>query len=261
MSKIYGQHAICIMANAMQHATLAARAFRAKESILPLSLMASICDSQETQCGVSRRRFYTSSSSFASTDSSSEARQGNTAEGAAVLSHTSPSDGSCRMVDVADKPLSRRRAVASAQILLSASSYEAIINDNLKKGDVFSVARIAGINGAKQTASIIPMCHSILLDHVHIDIQINHPTSSSPPSLSIHATALTSSSRTGVEMEALCAVSCSSLAIYDMIKSVCKYTNITNIRLEEKEGGKQGHVFYNDGGNNKNNLDKVDDGV
>ncbi|MCB1206846.1 MAG: cyclic pyranopterin monophosphate synthase MoaC [Verrucomicrobiae bacterium] len=142
------------------------------------------------------------------------------------FSHIRP-DGSAIMVDVSDKPVMRREATAVGFIALDGSTLEAITGGLLPKGDVLAAARIAGIQAAKRTADLIPLCHPLPLTKVVVDFE------ASPEGLSISATVRTDG-KTGVEMEALTAVSLSALTIYDMCKAVDKQMVIGPIRLVEK---------------------------
>ncbi len=138
------------------------------------------------------------------------------------------------MVDVSDKSVTTRTAVATARITSTSEVIAAIYSGNLSKGDVFSVARIAGIQAAKRTPDLIPMCHSLALDWADIAFERNGDNA-----IVIRATVRTSA-RTGVEMEAMTAASVSALALYDMAKSADKGIVIGPIRLESKSGGKSG---------------------
>ena len=139
------------------------------------------------------------------------------------------------MVDVSKKPSSSRYAVAEAVIELGADAYTALVQQRTAKGDVLTTAQLAGIMGAKQTARLIPLCHQVSLDAVDIEFELNEETHSG----TIQA-AVTSCGRTGVEMEALTAVTIASLAVYDMCKSISKAIRITDIRLISKDGGVHG---------------------
>ncbi len=144
------------------------------------------------------------------------------------------SDGTARMVDVGAKAETRRIAIASGRITMSAEALEAIRAGNAPKGDVLGTARIAGIMAAKKTADLIPMCHSLMLDAVNVDFTFETDA--------IRATATASlSGKTGVEMEAITASSIALLTIYDMAKALDKGMVIGGIRLIEKRGGKSGH--------------------
>jgi len=136
-------------------------------------------------------------------------------------------DGTARMVDVSGKPVQRRTAVASGFIELAATTIEALKNSALPKGDVLTVARIAAIQAAKQTASLIPLCHQLPLERVDIQFEVQ------ARGVLIRSTVVTSS-KTGVEMEALTAVSIAALTIFDMCKAVDKSMVIGAIRVDEK---------------------------
>lgn len=137
------------------------------------------------------------------------------------------SAGKASMVDISEKPASLREATAEGRILLEPSTLTLIQENGLKKGDVLAVARIAGIQAAKQTQMLIPLCHQIPLSKVALDFQIEDR--------GIHITAVTKTTApTGVEMEALTAVSVAALTIYDMCKAVDKTMQITDIRLVSK---------------------------
>jgi len=136
-------------------------------------------------------------------------------------------DGTARMVDVSGKPVQRRTAVASGFIELAATTIEALKNSALPKGDVLTVARIAAIQAAKQTASLIPLCHQLPLERVDVQFEVQER------GVLIRSTVVTSS-KTGVEMEALTAVSIAALTIFDMCKAVDKSMVIGAIRVDEK---------------------------
>ena len=143
--------------------------------------------------------------------------------------------GNAVMVDVSDKPETRREAVAEALVRCKAETLGLIREGDVKKGDVLSVARLAGIMGAKQTAALIPLCHPLPLSAVSLDLSLDEAASA----VRIRATCRTDG-KTGVEMEALTAVSVAALTVYDMIKAVQKDAVIDGIRLLEKTGGKSG---------------------
>jgi cyclic pyranopterin phosphate synthase len=139
------------------------------------------------------------------------------------------------MVDVGDKQPTPRRAVARGRVRLGDEAFAAVRDDALAKGDVFAIARLAGIQGAKETARLVPLCHPVPLSHVEVDIELDEA------SLSVVVTASTrTEARTGVEMEALTAVATAALAIYDTCKAVSKGLVIEEIRLLRKEGGRSG---------------------
>ncbi len=141
--------------------------------------------------------------------------------------------GNIRMVDVSDKETTTRRAVASASVLLSAATLETLRSGSNPKGDPLEIARIAGIMAAKRTSELIPLCHQINLSKVDVRCELTD--------LGVRLTAeAKTSSQTGVEMEALTAVSVAALTIYDMCKAVQKDIVISEIQLESKTGGKSG---------------------
>lgn len=143
-------------------------------------------------------------------------------------------DGTARMVDVGGKTDTRRVAVASGRIIMTASALETIRAGNAPKGDVLGTARIAGIMAAKKTGDLIPMCHPLTLDAVNLDFAFESEAVVVTASASL-------TGKTGVEMEALTATSVALLTIYDMAKALDKGMVIENIRLIEKIGGKSGH--------------------
>jgi cyclic pyranopterin phosphate synthase len=143
--------------------------------------------------------------------------------------------GRVKMVDVSEKPVTTREAKASGRVLLAPSTLGAIRDRSNPKGDPLEIARIAGIQAAKRTSELIPLCHQIALTSVDIDIEIIEDA------VTIDATARTHS-QTGVEMEALTAVSVAALTIYDMCKAVQKDIVITDIQLKSKTGGKADYV-------------------
>ncbi len=144
-------------------------------------------------------------------------------------------EGRARMVNVGGKPDSSRLARAEGSISMTAETLDVIVRGSLKKGDVVAAARIAGIMAAKRTPELIPLCHSLVLNDVRIEIEVDR----SIPGLRVTAWA-EASGKTGVEMEALTAVTVSLLTIYDMAKSVEREMEISQVRLVEKRGGKSG---------------------
>lgn len=140
------------------------------------------------------------------------------------------------MVNVGNKPDSHRLARAEGTITMTPETLEVILKSALKKGDVVAAARIAGIMAAKRTPELIPLCHSLALNEVRVDIEADR----SLPGLRVTASA-EASGKTGVEMEALTAATVALLTIYDMAKSVDREMEITGVRLVEKRGGKSGH--------------------
>jgi cyclic pyranopterin phosphate synthase len=139
------------------------------------------------------------------------------------------------MVDVSDKPVTDRIARAGGGIVMRPETLEIIRSNTAGKGDVITVARTAGILGAKRTAELIPLCHPLPLTDIAVDVQPDE----SLPGLTVVATVRTTAS-TGVEMEAITAVSVTLITIYDMVKSVDRTLRITDIRLLEKRGGRSG---------------------
>ena len=143
--------------------------------------------------------------------------------------------GRAKMVDVGKKPLSQRTAVAAGRVLVNRQTFDLIRSGGMKKGDVLTVAQIAGVMGAKRTPDIIPMCHPILMDGINLELELD------PERCSVEIRAAVScDGRTGVEMEALTAVSTAALTVYDMCKAVQKDMVITDIRLVRKTGGVHG---------------------
>lgn len=145
--------------------------------------------------------------------------------------------GRARMVDVGKKPDTLRVAIAKGEVKMSAETLALIEVGAMKKGDVLTVAQIAGVMAAKRTADLIPLCHPLPLNHINIDLELNPDL----PGVLITAEVQTTG-KTGVEMEALTAVSVAALTVYDMAKAVEKTMRIGNIRLVEKRGGQSGDV-------------------
>ncbi len=152
-----------------------------------------------------------------------------------VLTHID-NEGKARMVDVSNKSPSKRTAIASGLVVLSQDAFNAIVDKKVPKGDVFATARIAGIMAAKGVGSLIPLCHPLPVEHVEIDFKPRDDI----PGIEIIASA-SITAKTGVEMEAMTAVSISALTIYDMCKAIDKGILIKEIKLLEKSGGKSGH--------------------
>jgi cyclic pyranopterin monophosphate synthase len=142
------------------------------------------------------------------------------------------------MVDVGAKPDTERVAVAKGEIRMRPETLELIRQGAMKKGDVLAVAQIAGVMAAKRTSELIPLCHPLPLTQVDVQIELDHQI----PGVSITATARTVG-KTGVEMEALTAVTVSALTVYDMAKAAEKTMVIQNVRLVEKHGGQSGDVI------------------
>jgi cyclic pyranopterin phosphate synthase len=152
------------------------------------------------------------------------------------LSHLDDS-GHAHMVDIGAKTDTERIAIAKGEVIMKKETLGLIQAGTLKKGDVLTVAQVAGIAGAKRTSDLIPLCHPIPLTQVEVDLSID----ASLPGVAITATAKTIG-KTGVEMEALTAVSVAALTVYDMAKAAEKTMHIQNIRLVEKHGGRSGDV-------------------
>lgn len=144
-------------------------------------------------------------------------------------------EGRAKMVDVGEKPVSRRTAVAAARVLVNRATLDLIRSGGVKKGDVLTVAQIAGIMGAKRTPELIPMCHPVMIDGADLSLRLDEAR------CSVEITAIVSCvGRTGVEMEALTAASTAALTVYDMCKAVQRDMVITDIRLLQKSGGVHG---------------------
>ncbi len=153
------------------------------------------------------------------------------------LSHIDES-GRARMVDVGGKPMTERVAVAKGEVHMLPETLKLIQQGSLKKGDVLSVAQLAGVMAAKRTSELIPLCHPLPVNQVLVDVE----PAPALPGVEITATVRTTG-KTGVEMEALTAVSVAALTVYDMAKAVEKTMRIENIRVVEKRGGQSGDVF------------------
>ena len=153
----------------------------------------------------------------------------------AKLTHLGAS-GEARMVDVSDKESTERTAIAEGRVVMEKKTLTLVLGDDAKKGDVLGAGRIAGIMAAKRTHQLIPLCHPLALTKVAVDIEPDPKL----PGLVVRATVKVTGP-TGVEMEALTAVSVACLTIYDMVKSVERGMRIEGIRLIEKSGGKSGH--------------------
>ena len=143
--------------------------------------------------------------------------------------------GRARMVDVGGKDATHRTATARAEVLLSPGTLAAVMEGGVPKGDVLAVARVAGITGGKKTPELIPLTHPIGLDSLQVEVVPDNDL----PGIRIEATA-TTTGKTGVEMEAMTAVSIAALTVYDMLKSLEKGIRVTDIRLVHKAGGKSG---------------------
>jgi cyclic pyranopterin phosphate synthase len=145
------------------------------------------------------------------------------------------SDGKARMVNVGDKEITNRQATAAVSVKLNETSFEIARENRSAKGDVLTVAKLAGIQAAKRTSDLIPLCHQLPLNHVEIEFELD----SSRNIIKIFST-VSCTSKTGVEMEALTACSVAALTVYDMLKAVQKDIVISDLMLLEKKGGKSG---------------------
>jgi cyclic pyranopterin phosphate synthase len=146
------------------------------------------------------------------------------------------SNGEAQMVDVSEKENTMREAKAGARVVMQTKTLELIVSGSHKKGDVLSVAKIAGIQAAKKCSELIPLCHPLMLTKVNVELSTNTEKNC----IEITATAKLNG-RTGVEMEALTAASIAALTVYDMCKAVDRFMVIDNVQLLEKKGGKSGH--------------------
>lgn len=142
-------------------------------------------------------------------------------------------EATARMVDVTSKEVTHRQAIASGLVKMSASTRDLVVARTLEKGDALEVARIAGIMAAKRTSELIPLCHPIAIGSVEVELDPH------ADGIAVVATVKTTE-RTGVEMEALTAVSVAALTLYDMVKATERAVEITDVRLEEKSGGRTG---------------------
>ena len=146
--------------------------------------------------------------------------------------------GAARMVDVSEKAVTRRVARAGGTVLMNAETLRAVLDNTVKKGDVLATARIAGIMAAKKTSELIPLCHPLMITRAAVDFEVDEGA------CAIHVQATVQcDGKTGVEMEALTAVSVACLTIYDMVKAMQRDVRITDVRLLEKSGGKSGHFI------------------
>ena len=143
--------------------------------------------------------------------------------------------GRAKMVDVGEKPVTVRTASAAARVLINRQTFELIKSGGMKKGDVLTVAQVAGVMGAKRTPDLIPMCHPILIDGIDLNLHLDETRCSVEIEASVSC-----AGHTGVEMEALTAVSTAALTVYDMCKAVQKDMVIADIRLLKKTGGVHG---------------------
>ena len=152
--------------------------------------------------------------------------------------------GRARMVDVGGKPATRRVAVARGQVRMQRETLALIRQNALSKGDALATARIAGILAAKKTADLIPLCHPLMLTHVSVEFELSEAENDGAVEITAE---VETTGKTGVEMEALTAVSVAALTIYDMGKAVDRAMQLTNIRLIEKHGGKSGDIVLETG--------------
>ena len=165
------------------------------------------------------------------------------------LSHLNEK-GEANMVDVSAKEVTERLAVAEGFVAMATETLELIRSGSAKKGDVLATARIAGIMAAKRTHDLIPLCHPLMISKIAIDFE----ESDSPPGIRVEAS-VKLKGQTGVEMEALTAVSVACLTIYDMVKAVDRSMSFTSIRLLEKRGGRSGHYQAGSAAGTSNSVD------
>ena len=144
--------------------------------------------------------------------------------------------GAAHMVDVSDKDVTSRSATAAGSISMLPATFDLVVSGTAKKGDVLATARLAGIMAAKRTHELIPLCHPLAISKISVDLNADSETSRIDVSATVKV-----DGKTGVEMEALTAVSIALLTLYDMLKAADRGMNISNIRLLEKSGGKSGH--------------------
>ncbi|CEM17521.1 unnamed protein product [Vitrella brassicaformis CCMP3155] len=170
--------------------------------------------------------------------STSRAADAHTPSGSSSLTHVASDDGKAQMVDVSGKVPTRRTAIAGSRVLLGQEVFRLVQENLIKKGDVLTTAKLAGIMGSKRTADLIPLCHPLSLSHVDVSLTLD----ANDHAVDIRAEATTVHT-TGVEMEALTAASVAALTVYDMCKSASKALVITHVRLLEKTGGKSGHFI------------------
>ncbi|ORX97657.1 MoaC-domain-containing protein [Basidiobolus meristosporus CBS 931.73] len=151
------------------------------------------------------------------------------------LTHIDPTTGKASMVSVTEKKPTHRTAIAGGRVFLGPKAFPLVAANSMKKGDVLTVSQIAGINGAKQTSNMIPLCHPLLLSHIDVQLVLNEKD------LAVDITAkVECQGNTGVEMEALSAVSTAALTVFDMCKAVTKDMVLSDIKVLEKTGGKSG---------------------
>ena len=145
--------------------------------------------------------------------------------------------GHARMVDVAEKDVTRRMAVASCEVLMAPATARRLADGALPKGDALPVARIAGIQAAKRTPDLIPLCHAVVLTSVEVEVEVDADGGRATVTATAHAT-----DRTGVEMEAMTACGVAALTLYDLLKAVQRDVVITDLRLRRKTGGRSGSI-------------------
>jgi cyclic pyranopterin monophosphate synthase len=145
--------------------------------------------------------------------------------------------GHARMVDVADKDVTRRTAVASCELTMAPATARRLADGSLPKGDALPVARIAGIQAAKRTPELIPLCHAVVLTSVEVEVEVDADAGRVTVTATAHAT-----DRTGVEMEAMTACGVAALTLYDLLKAVQRDVVITDLRLRHKSGGRSGSI-------------------
>ncbi len=143
--------------------------------------------------------------------------------------------GNAHMVDVSDKPITKRTAITTGRITMNDEAFQALVEEKVSKGNVLGIARIAAIQGAKRTADLIPLCHPLPLTKINVEFTLEAETRSVITEIEV-----TTNGVTGVEMEALTATSIALLTIYDMLKAIDKRMEISDISLLQKKGGKSG---------------------
>jgi cyclic pyranopterin phosphate synthase len=156
-------------------------------------------------------------------------------------------EGKARMVDVGGKEVTQRYAVAEGDVLMEQTTLEQLRDNELAKGNVLQVARIAGIMGAKKTSELVPLCHQLALTSVELDFELIEAAENHEQARVRIEARVQTSGRTGVEMEALTAVSTAALTIYDMCKAVDRAMEFSGVRLQEKAGGRTGHWVRQEG--------------
>lgn len=160
-----------------------------------------------------------------------------------ALSHID-NDGKASMVDVGEKDITRREARAEGYIYMAPETLALVKDNSLKKGDVLAVARIAGIQAAKQCSQLVPLCHPLMLNFIGVEFQLEGASSENGEACIRIETCCRLNGKTGVEIEALTAASVAALTIYDMCKAVDKEMHIEGIRVLEKSGGRSGHYIH-----------------